>query len=61
MEASRAAGFYGSCPENETQIADAEQAYAQARLTGTPCWICLPPGERPESWSKFRKPVVRLA
>ena len=40
MEASRAADFYGSCPDNETQIADAEQACIQARLTGTPCWIC---------------------
>ena len=29
-------------------------------MKGTETWICLPPEARPQSWSKFRKPVVRL-
>ncbi len=60
MEASKAADCYGLAPGNDVQIADAEQAYIQAELSGTPCWICLPPEARPASWSKFRKPVVQL-
>jgi hypothetical protein len=41
MEASRAADCYGSAPWAPIEIADAEQAYIQAELSGTPCWICL--------------------
>ena len=60
MEASKAADCYGSVPDFDIEIADAVQAYVQAALQGTPTWVCLPPEERPASWSKFRKPVVRL-
>ena len=60
MEASRAADFYGFIPGHAVEIADAVQAYIQAELSGTPCWICLPPGARPASWSRFKKPVVPL-
>ena len=59
MEASKAADCYGSVPDFDIEIADAVQAYVQAALQGTPTWVCLPPEERPASWSKFRKPVVR--
>ncbi len=60
MAASRAADCYGCAPDNITEAADGEQAYIQAELTGTPCWISLPPEEGPASWSKFKNPVVRL-
>ena len=60
MEASKAADFYGLAPGFAVEIADAVQAYIQAELTGIPCWVCLPPEARPESWSRFERPVVPL-
>eukprot|EP00972_Heterocapsa_arctica_P109260 16089109-Heterocapsa_arctica.AAC.1 len=60
MEASRAADCYGSFPDYSIEIAGAEQAYIQAELTGTPCWICLLPEQRPAKWSGMRRPVVQL-
>jgi hypothetical protein len=60
MEASKAADCYGCAHDHDIEIADAIQAYIQAVLEGTETWVCLPPEERPASWSKFRKPVVRL-
>ena len=60
MEASRAADCYGSAPGHCIQIADAEQAYIQAELSGTPCWICLPPEQRTEKTKGMRRPVVQL-
>ena len=60
MEASKAADFYGLIPGHAVEIADAVQAYIQAELSGTPCWICLPPEARPKSWDRFKKPVVPL-
>ena len=60
MEASKAADFYGLIPGHAVEIADAVQAYIQAELSGTPCWICLPPEARPDSWARFKKPVVPL-
>ena len=60
MEASKAADCYGCVHDHDIEIADAIQAYIQAVLEGTETWVCLPPEERPASWSKFHKPVVRL-
>ena len=60
IEASKAADFYGLAPGHAVEIADAVQAYIQAELSGTPCWICFPPEARPASWSRFEKPVVPL-
>eukprot|EP00972_Heterocapsa_arctica_P040059 5900839-Heterocapsa_arctica.AAC.1 len=60
MEASRAADCYGSFLNHSIEIADAEQAYTHAPLSGTPCWICLPPEERPKEWAHMRRPVVQL-
>ena len=59
-EASKAADFYGLAPGFVVEIADAVQAYIQAGLSGTPCWICLPREARPDSRGHFRKPVVPL-
>ena len=43
-------------------MADAVQAYIQATLRGTPCWIELPPEAVPSEckWDKYRRPVVPL-
>ena len=43
-------------------MADAVQAYIQATLRGTPCWIELPPEAVPSecNWVKYRRPVVPL-
>ena len=60
VEASKAADCYGCAPGFDIEIADAIQAYIQAVLEGTATWVCLPPEERPASWSKFRKPIVHL-
>ena len=48
LDASRAADAYGCVPGHDTEIADAEQAYIQADLKGTPSWVCLPPEARTE-------------
>ena len=37
MDASRAADCYGCFPGHKTEIADAVQAYTQARLKGNKC------------------------
>ena len=60
MEASKAADLYGLAPGHAVEIADTVQAYIQAELSGTPCWICLPPEARPASVGHFKKPVVPL-
>ena len=60
MEYSKAADFYGLMPGHAAEIADAEQAYIQALLTGTPCWICFPPEARTAKMGGFRRPVVKL-
>ena len=43
LEASRCADFLGCHDGWDVQMADAVQAYIQATLRGTPCWIELPP------------------
>ena len=60
MEAFKTADFYGLIPGHAVEIADAEQAYIQALLNGTPCWICLPPKARTAKMGGFRRPVVKL-
>ena len=62
FEASRWADFYGGIPGHNVKLADAIQAYIQARLTGPPCWVKLPEDAWPDDIDirKFRRPVVRL-
>jgi hypothetical protein len=60
MEAAKAADCYGLFPGHDIQQADAEQAYTQAKLGGTPTWVRLPPDARPKSWAGFRDPVCPL-
>ena len=62
MDAARAADCVGCFPGNDCQIADAVQAYIQAKLKGDACWVSLPPEARPKNrkWANMKKPVVRL-
>ena len=62
FEASRWADFLGCHDGWDVQMADAIQAYIQATLRGTPCWIELPPEAVPSEckWDKYRRPVVPL-
>ena len=48
IEASRMADFIGCAQGNAIHIADAEQAYVQAKMRGKPTWVCLPPEQRPK-------------
>ena len=62
FEASRWADFYGCLPGHDVQLADAIQAYIQAKLTGPECWVELPIEGWPD-WvdvSRFRRPMARL-
>ena len=60
MEASRIADCYGCFPGHACQQADAEQAYIQAPLKGTPTWAAVPPDQWPASWAGMKRPVCRL-
>ena len=62
FEVSRWADFYGCLPGHAVKLADAIQAYIQAKLKGPLCWVELPTDAWPpeiQYW-KFRRPVVRL-
>ena len=63
MEASKAADFYGCVPGNDIQVADAEQAYVQAPMKGTPTWVALPREHYPEkyrhTYENMHRPVCR--
>ena len=62
FEASRWVDFYGCLPGHAVKLADAIQAYIQAKLKGPLCWVELPTDAWPpeiQYW-KFRCPVVRL-
>ena len=54
--------LYSCIPGHNVMLADAIQAYIQARLTGPPCWVELPEDAWPDDidFRKFRRPVVRL-
>ena len=60
MEASRIADCYGCFPGHACEQSDAEQAYIQASLKGTPTWVSLPQDQRPKSWTGMKRPVCML-
>ena len=62
MEAARAADVYGLVPGHAVQQSDAEQAYTQAWLGGTPTWVRLPKDQWPKAWhdAGTTDPVVPL-
>ena len=60
MEAARAADAYGCLDGHDIQQCDAEQAYTQAELSGTPTWVRLPRDQWPASWAGMKDPVCPL-
>ena len=60
LEVSKAVDCYGSIKGHSIEQCDAEQAYVQAKLGGTPTWVRLPKELRPESWAKYKDPVCLL-
>ena len=60
MEAARCGDAYGLLPGHAVQQSDAEQAYTQAWLQGTPTWVRLPRDQWPESWAGMDDPVCPL-
>ena len=60
MEAAKAADCYGLLEGHVVEQADAEQAYTQSKLGGTPTWIRLPRERWPKAWANMRDPVCPL-
>ena len=61
LEAFKLVDVVASLPGNSGQKADAEQAYVQTRLGGTPTWLRLPRDRWPTGWDKrFHDPVVPM-
>eukprot|EP00971_Amphidinium_carterae_P288347 5724449-Amphidinium_carterae.1 len=60
MEAGKFVDFIGLLPGNVMMQSDAEMAYVQATLKGCATWVRLPRDRWPESWKKYRDPVVPL-
>ena len=60
MEAGKAVDAYGLMPNNDVEQADAEQAYTQAVLKGTPTWVRIPRERAPPEWRKYKDPVCPL-
>ena len=60
MEAAKAADCYGLLEGHVVEQADAEQAYTQSKLGGTPTWIRLPRERWPQAWANMRDPVCPL-
>ena len=61
METSNVVDFYSLLPGHVQMQGDAEMAYVQRKLQGTPTWMILPKDQQPKEWAKkYRMPVVPL-
>ena len=62
MQAAKHLDAYGLLPGHATQLADAESAYTQSRLKGTPTWVRMPREQWPAEWVKagLKDPVCPL-
>ena len=60
LEAAKAVDAFGLIAGNTIEQSDAEQAYVQARLKGTPTWVRLPRDRWPPEWEGMTDPVVPL-
>ena len=63
LEASAAADFYGLLEDNDTEVADAVQAYIQARLKGdNKTMVHIPWHQWPQKWkdADMKRPVCPL-
>ena len=60
LEASCAVDAYGCIEGHTIEQADAEQAYVQAVVKGTPTYVRIPKHQWPASWEGMHDPVVPL-
>jgi len=60
MEAGKFVDVISLLPGFGGTQADAKQAYTQCLLLGDETWVFLPREQWPDSWKKFKNPVVRL-
>ena len=60
MEAGKFVDAISLLPGFGGTQADAKQAYTQCLLLGDETWVFLPREQWPDSWKRFRNPVVRL-
>ena len=60
LESSRIADCYGCFHGHACEQSDADQAYIQAPLKGTPTRVALPQDQWPAAWNGMRRPVCRL-
>ena len=60
MEASKFVDAYGFFKGHDIQQADADQAYVQSKLGGTPTWVRIPKQYQPGSWAGLKDPVCPL-
>jgi len=60
MEAAKAVDAYGLFVGHATEQTDAEQAYTQSKLGGTPTWVRLPRERWPPAWKSMVDPVCPL-
>ena len=62
LEAAKFCDAYRMLDGHCVEQSDAEQAYCQAGLTGTPTWIRLPEHKWPDAWHKlgYKDPVCPL-
>ena len=62
MGAAKAADCYGCMPGHDLMQADADMAYTQAHLKGTPTWVRLPKNQWPQEWldKGYKDPVCPL-
>ena len=51
MDVSSIADCYWRIPRHACEQSDADRAYIQASLKGTPTWVSLPQGQWPKSWT----------
>ena len=62
--ASKGVDAYACIEGHIIQIADAEQAYIQADIKGTPTWIVTASEDRPKFWAekfpRIRNPALRM-
>ena len=60
LQAAKLVDAYGLLPGHTTEQADAEMAYINANLEGTPTYVRLPPNRVPAAHKHVRDPVYRL-
>ena len=62
MDAAKLTDMWGLQEGYVTEQADAEQAYTQSKLGGTPTWVRLPKDQWPQAWidKNYKDPVCPL-